>query len=297
MNTRRINWPPWACTKAVAGTETVGELLQQARRQLRHLDSAGLDSEVLLAAVTGSRRESFYSHPERPLPREQAVDFNALIRRRLEGYPVAYLIGRREFWSLEFMVNRFTLIPRPETELLVEAALEYIPRDAVTDILDLGTGSGAVAVAVARERPQSRITATDISPEALDVARENAAAIDPASITFLESDWFTALAGRRFHLIVCNPPYVASGDAGFSGGEIRFEPRLALDGGPAGLEALQRIIAAAGRHLHSGGRLLLEHGHDQGGEVRRLLTLNHYRDSLTLRDYAGRDRVTLAVLP
>jgi release factor glutamine methyltransferase len=281
----------------MAETETVKQLLREASRRLQHLDSARLDAEVLLAEALGSGRESLYGHPERRLAGAAVADFHALVNRRCDGYPVAYLTGRREFWSLEFLVNRNTLIPRPETECLVEAALERIPADAAVDILDLGTGCGAIAVALARERPRCRITATDVSPEALDVARENAARAGVEGIRFLGSDWFADLAGQCFHLIACNPPYVESGDTGFSTGEIRFEPRLALDGGHAGLAALQRIIPAAARHLHPGGQLLLEHGHRQGGAVQRLLQLHRYRDPVTLQDFAGRDRITVAVLP
>lgn len=278
-------------------TETVKQLLREASRELQHLESARLDAEVLLAAALGSARETLYSHPERRPAGSAVADFHALVSRRCHGYPVAYLTGCREFWSMEFLVNRYTLIPRPETECLVEAALEQVPADAAVDILDLGTGCGAIAVALARERPRCRITATDVSPEALDVARENAVRAGAEGIRFLDSDWFADLAGRSFHLIVCNPPYVETGDAGFNTGEIHFEPRLALDGGHAGLAALQRIIPAAVRHLHPGGRLVLEHGYLQGEAVRRLLQLYRYRDYLTLQDYAGRDRVTVAVLP
>lgn len=281
----------------MAETETVKQLLRRANRRLQHLDSARLDAEVLLAAATGCGRETPYSHPEQRPAGSAVADFHALVSRRCHGYPVAYLTGCREFWSLEFLVNRYTLIPRPETELLVEAVLETIPADAAVDVLDLGTGCGAIAVALARERPHWRITATDVSPEALDMARGNAARAGVETIRFLASDWFADLTGRRFDLIVCNPPYVASDDAGFSTGEIRFEPRLALDGGHAGLAALQHIIPAAARHLRPGGRLLLEHGHRQGEAVRRLLQLHRYRDALTRQDYAGLDRVTAALLP
>jgi len=281
----------------VPQSHTVKDLLLSGSRQLQHLDSARLDAEVLLAAATGSGREMLYSHPERRVEEGQAVDFNALINHRRLGFPVAYLTGSREFWSLEFKVNRDTLIPRPETELLVETALAHVAEDAALDILDLGTGCGAMAVALAGERPRCRVTAADISRGALDMARENAARAGVANIDFVQSDWFAGLAGRLYHLIVCNPPYVESDHAGFSGGELRFEPRLALDGGRTGLAALQQIIPAVVRHLHPGGRLLLEHGYTQGAEVRRLLRLNRYRGDLTRKDYAGLERFTLAVIP
>lgn len=278
-------------------SHTVKDLLLSGSRQLQHLDSARLDAEVLLAAATGSGRETLYSHPERQVEEGQAVDFNTLINHRRRGFPVAYLTGSREFWSLEFKVNRDTLIPRPETELLVQTALAQIAEDAALDILDLGTGCGAIAVALAGERPCCRVTAADLSDAALDVARENAARAAVANIDFVQSDWFAGLAGRQFHFIVCNPPYVESDHAGFSNGELRFEPRLALDGGRTGLAALQQIIPAAARHLHPGGWLLLEHGYAQGAEVQRLLQLNRYRDALTRKDYAGLERLTLALMP
>jgi len=279
----------------MAAAETVGAALQRARELLQGRDSSRLDAEVLLAAVTGLGREVFYSRPERPLAPEHLADFNRLVQRRHEGYPVAYLTGHREFWSLEFKVSRDTLIPRPETERLVETALEFIAAEADLDVLDLGTGSGAVAVALAVERARCRITASDVSPEALALARENAEQARVGQIRFLEADWFTGLPLRSFDVIVSNPPYVASAQAG--AGDIRFEPRLALDGGRSGLAALQTIIPAARLYLRPGGRLLLEHGHDQGAAVRRLLQLSHYVDIATRQDHAGLDRVTTGCWP
>ncbi len=283
-------------TTAQAQIQTVKQALDLARARLAHLESARLDAEILLTAVLDCRREDFHARPERELPVNRIVDFHALIERRCEGYPVAYLTGRREFWSLECRVDSHTLIPRPETETLVEAALARIPRETALDILDLGTGSGAIALALASERPACRITATDISREALAVARENAAAARLANITFIESDWFSELEQQRFHLIVSNPPYVESGYTGFTTGEIRFEPRLALDGGPAGLDAIRRIIPAARRRLQPGGHLILEHGHRHGEAVRGLLLAAHYTAPHTLQDMAGLDRVTLATV-
>lgn len=281
-------------TTAQAQIRTVQQALDLARARLVHLESARRDAEILLAAVLDCRREDFYARPERELPLNSSVDFHALIERRAEGYPVAYLTGRREFWSLECRVNSHTLIPRPETEALVEAALARIPPDDARDILDLGTGSGAIALALAKERPASRITATDISPEALAVARENTAAARLTNICFIESDWFSELERQHFHFIVSNPPYVESDYGGFTTGEIRFEPRLALDGGPAGLDAIRRIIPAARRHLQPGGWLILEHGHRQAEAVCELFLAAHYSDPHTLQDMAGLDRITLA---
>lgn len=278
-------------------TITIGQALDEARARLAHLDSARRDAEILLAAVLECRREDFYAHPERELAADRGADFHCLVNHRAHGYPVAYLTGKREFWTLQCRVDSHTLIPRPETEALVEAALARIPQHTAVDVLDLGTGSGAIALALGSERPACRVSATDISREALTVARENASATGLSNITFLESDWFSELGGRRFHVIVSNPPYVESDYIGFATGEIRFEPRLALDGGPAGLDAIRRIIPAARRRLHPGGWLLLEHGHRQGRAVRELLAAARYDKPRTLPDLAGRDRVTLAAAP
>jgi release factor glutamine methyltransferase len=183
------------------------------------------------------------------------------------------------------------LIPRPETELLVETALESIPKDMPCRVLDLATGSGCVAVAVAKHRSRARVTATDISPAALAVARENAAT-HGVSIEFAESDWFAALCGRRFDLVVANPPYVATGDPHLDLGDLRFEPRHALVGGPAGLGCIEAIVEQTPHHAVPGGWLLFEHGHDQGGRARALLAAAGYRDIVTRRDGAGIERVS-----
>jgi len=279
---------------APAQTPTIKQTLRSARARLAHLESARRDAEILLAATLNCRLEEFHARPERELSVSSTADFHALIERRAEGYPVAYLTGRRGFWSLEYRVNSHTLIPRPETETLVEAVLKRVSTDAARDILDLGTGSGAIALALAGERPACRITAADISRKALAVARQNAAEARLDNIDFIESDWFSRLAQQRFHVIVSNPPYVESNHIGFTSGEIRFEPRLALDGGPAGLDAIRRIIPAVRRHLHPGGYLILEHGYRQGEDVRSLLLAARYTRPCTLQDLGGLDRVTLA---
>jgi release factor glutamine methyltransferase len=191
-------------------------------------------------------------------------------------------------------VNRSTLIPRPETEHLVEAALKLTENRGRLDILDLGTGSGAIAIAMAKERPEDRITATDISSDALLTAMENSRANHLDDIRFIQSDWFSALAGIMFDLILCNPPYVESNDPGFSYGEIRYEPRIALDGGLGGIGAYLRIIPAAIKHLNHGGYLVLEHGHTQSGVIRQLLEDHHYGKISTYSDHSGQDRVSFA---
>ena len=213
------------------------------------------------------------------------------VRRRRAGEPVAYITGEREFFSLAFRVTPAVLIPRPETELLVEAALASIPADAPARVLDLATGSGCVAVAIANERPGAQVTATDVSREALAVARENAKR-HGTRIDLVESDWFAALAGRRFDLIVANPPYVAEDDPHLAAGDLRFEPRAALVAGPKGLDCIETIVEQAIHHLRAGGRLLFEHGYDQAPCARALLAAAGYGDIVTRRDLAGIERVS-----
>ena len=212
-------------------TYTIEMLLESACRHLQHFDNARLDAEVLLSTVLKTGREYLYAHSDLVPAREAVTDFYSLVDKRRQGFPVAYLTGTREFWSLQFLVNSDTLIPRPETELLVETALDRIPIDQNIDILDLGTGCGAIAVAIAGERPDARVVAADISRHGLAIASENAHRHGLKNIRFIHSDWFSELDKHTFHIIICNPPYVESDNQGFVESEIRFEPRLALDGG------------------------------------------------------------------
>ncbi|WP_018232598.1 peptide chain release factor N(5)-glutamine methyltransferase [Thioalkalivibrio thiocyanodenitrificans] len=250
------------------------------------------DAEILLQHVLGCERSWLAAHDTDPLPREQAARFRALWARRLAGEPVAYLTGRRGFWTLDLSVNADVLIPRPETELLVETALARIPGDAAWDLADLGTGSGAIALALARERPACRVLATDRSAEALTVARANARRHGIGNVDFREGGWWAPLEGLRFDLIVSNPPYVPAADPHLSRGDVRFEPRGALASGPEGLDDLRTIIAGAPARLHPGGTLLLEHGYDQGGAVRALLRAAGFTDVRTWRDLNGHERVS-----
>lgn len=275
---------------------SINHVLGQACNALGS-NSARLDAEVLLCSVLGTGREYVYMYPEQTLTQSQLADFNLLINSRRSGYPVAYLTGYREFWSIPLSVNRNTLIPRPETELLVEQALGLIPVDTNARILDLGTGSGAIAIAVARERPGCHITAADISTGSLTIARQNAADHGADNIEFVQSDWFSALGQSCFDLILCNPPYVESDDTGFIEGDIRHEPRLALDGGPTGMNAYIRIIPAAIRHMTPGACLLLEHGYNQGPRIRQILTDNNFRNVGTIKDLAGLERISIASYP
>ena len=223
--------------------------------------------------------------------------FHELVERRLAGEPVAYLTGRRGFWSLDLAVTPETLIPRPETELLVELALERVPEETSARLLDMGTGSGAIALALARERPGAEVTATDRSAGALEVASRNALGHDIANVRFVQGDWYQPVAGARFDLIASNPPYIADGDAHLARGDLRFEPAGALSSGRDGLDALRVIAGGAAAHLQPGGWLLVEHGLEQGAAVRALFVAAGLESVETARDLEDRERVTFGRLP
>ena len=231
------------------------------------------------------------AHDTDPLRDAQAAPFEALLARRLAGEPVAYLTGTREFYGRRFQVSPAVLIPRPDTELLVELALARIPPEQTVEVLDLGTGSGCVAITLALERPLARVTAVDRSTAALAIARHNAD-IHHASVEFLTSDWFTALAGRRFDLIVSNPPYIAAADPHLRRGDVRFEPLTALAAGQDGLDDLRHLTAAACAHLKRDGTLLLEHGYDQADAVQGLLRINGIESPQSWTDLSGTLRVS-----
>jgi release factor glutamine methyltransferase len=273
---------------------TVEALLNRGRQRLRGADAAAaaLEVELLLAHVLAVPRERLKSHPEAPVEPAAAERFLALLGRRAAGEPLAYLTGRREFWSLDLAITPQVLIPRPETELLVERALVVGSAEPLR-VADLGTGSGAVALALARERPCWRIVATDVSSSALAVARANAAALGLSQVEFLSGSWFEPLGQARFDLIVSNPPYVAADDPALASPALAFEPALALT--PAGGEALAslRVLArGAPAHLTPGGWLLLEHGATQGREVRAELVAAGFAHVRSHRDLAGHERMT-----
>ena len=274
-----------------AQMNSVSELLNSAAAELQGLASARLDAEVLLCMVLNVGREYCYAHPEAQVSAAAAADFRRLITRRRDDFPIAYLTGQREFWSLDITVNQFTLIPRPETEQLVEIALALAPRHT-PDVLELGTGSGAVSLALASERPAARITATDLCRHALDLAQRNAARHVIGNVSFMVSDWYAALGARRFDVVLSNPPYVDEQCPALWQAPLRHEPRLALDGGRGGLAALAHIIAGARRHLRSGAYLLLEHGFDQGESVRRLLRQHGFARVQTHPDAGGQERIS-----
>jgi release factor glutamine methyltransferase len=273
-------------------SRSIKDVLKKAEQQLSHIDTARIDAELLLAFILGSQRESHYRDPDLILDEIQYADFQSLISRRSDQFPVAYLLGHREFWSLELVVNENTLIPRPETEILVETALGHIPKDSKLDVLDLGTGSGAIAIAIAKERPLCRVLAVDVCQKALSVAEHNAQFYNLNNIRFLESDLFNNIIEEKFDLILSNPPYVAENDTAFEEGEIRYEPRLALNGGYQGMRLINQLIPSAKKYLTGSAILILEHGYDQAEDVRRVFVGNNFVGVETRQDYAGHDRVS-----
>jgi release factor glutamine methyltransferase len=244
------------------------------------------EARLLLLHAAGITATELAAHPERELPSARLPEFMSLVSRRLAGEPIAYLIGLREFYGRDFVVTPDVLIPRPETELLVEVGLQKVGAGETAQILDMGTGSGCLAVTLALERPQARVTAVDVSPAALEVACGNAQRLG-ANVEFVESDWFAALPALHFDLIVANPPYVAAGDSHLSEGDLRFEPSGALTDHADGLSAIRKIIAAAPAWLASGGWLFLEHGYDQAEAVSNLLTATGFSAIEQHRDLAG----------
>lgn len=269
-------------------------LLREAEAELTDQDSARLDAEVLLAWVLGLERSQLYARPESEVASEQTAQFQAMLQKRKTGLPLAYLTGTREFWSLPLKVNEFTLVPRPETECLVEAVLDRLAPEDSSDVLDLGTGSGAIALAVGFERPRARVTAVDISEEALQLASTNATELGLDNISFCHSDWFAVLGQQQYDMIVSNPPYVESSDPLLVSSGIKYEPRVALDGGADGLDAYREILPAAWQALRPGGHLLLEHGSGQAAALTELLTMHHFHYVVNLKDYAGLDRLSCA---
>ena len=254
-----------------------------------------LDAQVLLAHALGKDRAWLVAHADDALLREQTAAYAALARRRREGEPVAYLTGIREFWGLPFAVSKAVLIPRPETETLVELALARLPRDRDVRVLDLCTGSGAIAIAIAHERPRAAILATDVSDDALDVARENARRLSGSNVHFVLADVYEGVPstwrGARFDLVASNPPYVSAHDPHLADGDVRFEPAAALVAGDDGLAVMRRVVAGARERLAPGGTLAVEHGYDQADAVRELFAAAGYVQIESVRDLAGIPRV------
>ncbi|MFO1431184.1 MAG: peptide chain release factor N(5)-glutamine methyltransferase [Candidatus Competibacteraceae bacterium] len=271
---------------------SIADVLQDAGIRLVAVsDTPRLDAEALLTHVLNKPRSYLYAWPEQTLNSNQSRHFAALVERRLSGEPIAYILGQREFWSLELIVTPATLIPRPETELLVELALERIPQSGGMRMADLGTGSGAIALAIAKERADVEIIATDTSADALAIARLNARRLNIRNVIFRQGDWYNALEkNQRFHLIVSNPPYVAANDPYLKA--LRFEPATALMAGSDGLDAIRNLIAEVMGFLQPDGSLLLEHGCEQGRQVQELLRTRGFIGVQSYRDAAGKDRVT-----
>ena len=281
---------------AASASRNVAELLAWGQSRL-HGAEARREAELLLVHALERERAWLFAHAGDAVDASATARYSALIAERARGVPVAHLLGEWGFWTLRLRVTADTLIPRPETELLVEAALERLPAARVSRIADLGTGTGAIGLALARERPQAAVIATDASVAALAVARENAARNGVGNVAFRLGDWCAPLHGEYFDLIASNPPYIAAADPHLQRGDLRFEPASALASGDDGLDAIRSIVAAAPAHLVLDGWLLLEHGHEQGSAVRALLLDAGFRSVETLRDLESRDRVTLGRAP
>lgn len=271
---------------------SIRELLQEAGMRLqKHSPSPAVDAYYLLMHVLKKERTWLRLHEDARVSVNQHEDFDALLGRREQGEPVAYLTGSRGFWTLDIAVNHHTLIPRPETEMLVEFALEKIPPGSTQQVLDLGTGSGAIALAIKKERPHCPVTAVDASRDALAVAMGNAERLQ-LPIECLHSDWFSALPGKRFDLLLANPPYIDADDVHLGQGDVRFEPLSALVSAAHGLHDICRIAADAHACCTANAWLAFEHGHEQGAAVRQILEQNGYAAVMTRADLSGHERIT-----
>lgn len=270
---------------------TLAVLLATVTERLDHLPEPRREAEYLITAVLEITRAALHAFPERTVPAADAERLLALAERRVAGEPLAYITGRCDFRDLELQIDHRALVPRPETELLVDRALTHVPTGAPCRVADLGTGSGAVALAIAAERPDCTVVGTDISGAALAVAEANRAALGLANVGWLQGAWLASLTGP-FHVIVANPPYIPAADPHLEGDGVRFEPAGALAAGPDGLDALRAIIASAPDALVSGGWLVVEHGHDQGDAVRALFAAAGFSSIATHGDLAGLERIT-----
>ena len=296
MNTKRISWRLWRVNNQA--------LLADAVRQLQtSSESARADAEILLAHCLQKSRTYLFAYPETAVDSLTEASFRELLAERLRGVPIAHITGQREFWTLNLQVTPDTLIPRPETELLVETALSLLPAPLAGEglgmggkgeasALDLGTGTGAIALAIASERPDVQVTACDFSAAALAVAQENAQVNSIHNVHFIQSDWFSALPAQRFDMIVSNPPYIEADDPHLTQGDVRFEPLTALASGQDGLDDIRHLIQTAPQWLVNGGWLLLEHGYNQGQAVTALLQAAGFTQVRCLPDLAGNDRVS-----
>lgn len=277
---------------------TIKQALANAQQQLAALPgvSAKLEAEILLAFTLNKPRAYLYTWPEQQLEPQQRNQFELAVKRRRSGEPVAYITETREFWGLPLKVSPATLIPRAETERLVEIALQHIPKNRACKVADLGTGSGALALAIASERPLSEIIATDISTPAIAVAKENQQSLHLKNIRFVKSRWFENLNNEQFDIVVSNPPYVANDDPHLQQGDLRFEPARALSSGSDGLKDIHEIVSNAGECLKPGGWLLIEHGYNQGDKVIALFQQYGFKHINCFQDYGQRERATIGQL-
>lgn len=273
----------------------IQSLLAESNRQLQaSSDSAQLDIEILLCHVLNKDRSHLRAWPEKQVSDDQLKQFNTLFKQRLQGMPIAYLTGKREFWSRDFITTPAVLIPRPETETLIELCLELIPNQSTTSTLDLGTGSGIIAITLAAELKSVQVTAVDQSKEALIIAQKNATLNNTKGIQFIQSDWFTQVPPQQFDFILSNPPYIDPADHHLQQGDVRFEPSSALIAQKNGLQDIIDIAQHSTKFLKQNGYLILEHGYDQQQSVHDILKSQHYTNIHCITDLAGQDRVSYA---
>ena len=276
---------------------SITQLIKNSEKQLNTVsDSARLDIELLLCSALNKDRTFLHAWPEHLLSQEQLNTFQQQLEQRLQGKPIAHILGERGFWSLSLKVTTDTLIPRPDTERLVELALERIPEKSKWTILDLGTGTGAIALSLAKEHPSSFITATDQSLAAIDVAKHNAEVNNISNVEFIQSDWFSNLENQQFDIIVSNPPYIKENDPHLKQGDVRFEPLSALTSGPDGLNDIRVIIKESKNHLTENGVLLIEHGYDQASDVCELLKQADFTNVNNFKDYNENPRVSIGYI-
>lgn len=277
---------------------TIQNLLDNATIRLAvHSDSPRLDAEVLLACVLEKNRSYLRAWNDKPLDTLTISQFELLISKRFEGVPIAYLTGSREFWSRDFFVTSDVLIPRPDTEILIEHCLAQIPENSSFNILDLGTGSGIIAITLAAERPHAKIIAVDASSSALEIAKKNAHFHKCTNIEFILSDWFCAVPKIKFDLIVSNPPYIPADDSHLTQGDVRFEPKSALISDENGLHDIRLITEQAKNYLMPNGQLVFEHGYNQAQDVQNIFQMFSFVNIQTHRDLAGQPRITIGFLP
>ncbi|MBN9288394.1 MAG: protein-(glutamine-N5) methyltransferase, release factor-specific [Gammaproteobacteria bacterium 39-13] len=271
---------------------TIAELLEWAKEALIKHDVPQLEAQVLLAYVLGCDRAYLYAWPEKEVSEENVKQFEAIIRRREQHEPIAYLVGNKEFWSLAFKVSKDTLIPRADTELLVQTVLDNLPQ-TMQSVVDVGTGCGIIACTLAHQRPNWQVYGVDISAQALEIARINAHDLHISNVEFIESNWLQNLKGKSFDAIIGNPPYIREGDVHLIHGDLLYEPKIALTPGPTGLEAFQIILSQCPFYLKPKGLIAFEHGFDQADKVAELLTRAGFENIKTFQDFSGNQRVTI----